>query len=451
MFARVFSKLGSRTSDFRDDTQGSILPVFAVISVLLIVIAGAGVDYSRAVNERSRLSAALDSAVLTVAAKLSSSVMTDDEILALLKAVFEENLKGVEDIDAALANLAFSLDRDLGVIEASSLIPIPTNFVSLGGIGPESFDVGVGSTANYSQYDVELSLIVDVTGSMSGDMTALKEASIGLIDTLIPAGTDPDDSKVRISLIPYSEGVNLGTYATTVTNGVSSRCVTERAGINQFTDARYDYDPDRPKEMFFGGGSSGCASSSVIQPLTPDRKELTNSVNALRATGYTAGQTGIQWGWYTLSPNWTNLWPSESDPEPYTNDDVLKFAIIMTDGAFNTYYDQTKTKIKKFKKCKKKYGKNSDKCWEVSWDDHYQSGYNGEPSKRARALCDNMKNEDIKIYTVYFGSNTSSSEAKVMKYCSEGSGTFNAASSSAALISAFGNIAKKIQSIYLSQ
>lgn len=451
MFARVFSKLGSRASAYRDDTDGSILPIFGVMSVLLIVIAGAGVDYSRAVNERTRLSASLDAAVLTVASKLSSSVMTDGEISTLLKEIFKENLKGVENVDAALANLTYSLDRDLGIIEANSLIPIPTNFISLGGIGPKSFDVGVGATANYSQYDVELALIVDVTGSMSGDMTALKEASIGLIDTLIPAGTKPDDSKVRISLIPYSEGVNLGTYATTVTNGVSSRCVTERAGVNQFTDARYDYNPDRPDEMFFGGGSNGCASSSVMQPLTPDRKELTSSVNALRASGYTAGQTGIQWGWYSLSPNWKNLWPSESDPEPYTNDDVLKFAIIMTDGAFNTYYDQTKEKVKKFKKCKKKYGKNSDKCWNISWEEKRQSGYDAQPSKSARSLCDNMKKEDIKIYTVYFGSNTSSSEAKVMKYCSADSGTFNAASSSADLINAFGNIAKKIQSIFLSQ
>ena len=62
-----------------------------------------------------------------------------------------------------------------------------------------------------------------------------------------------------------------------------------------------------------------------------------------------------------------------------------------------------------------------------------------------------MKENNIRIYTVYFGGNSTSAGAKVMQYCATDSGTYFMATNSAALISAFQKIANQIQAIYLSK
>ncbi len=74
-------------------------------------------------------------------------------------------------------------------------------------------------------------------------------------------------------------------------------------------------------------------------PLTSDRDELLDAIDDLDDNGGTAGQTGVVWGWNSISPNYSDVWPLASKPEPYDNEDVLKFAIIMTDGDNNRYYE----------------------------------------------------------------------------------------------------------------
>ena len=79
-------------------------------------------------------------------------------------------------------------------------------------------------------------------------------------------------------------------------------------------------------------------------PLTADRAALIKAIKALEASGGTAGQTGVVWGWNSLSPNYANLWPAESEPVSYDDDQVLKFAVIMTDGDNNRHYRFTETR-----------------------------------------------------------------------------------------------------------
>ena len=61
-----------------------------------------------------------------------------------------------------------------------------------------------------------------------------------------------------------------------------------------------------------------------------------------------------------------------------------------------------------------------------------------------------MKDSGIEIFGVYFGDDDYSAGAKNMKSCAS-EGNYYQASSSIGLIKAFSNIAKKIQSIYLSK
>lgn len=454
MRSRFYYKFFSLFQNYRKDTDGSILPLFAITLLLSIVIAGAGVDYSRAINNREQMAHALDAAALTVAAKLSTSVMTDAEINTALQDAFSANIKGMELESSAISNLNHTIDADNGVIEVWSTVSVPTHFMKLGGAGLETLDVGVKTEVNYSKFDVELALVLDVTGSMRRDIDTLQEASMDLLNTLIPEGTSSSDSKVRISVVPYSQGVNLGTYANAVTNGQAwNDCATERAGEAQYSDDAYNYIPDNSSLVsttYFGAGTGNCPSGAELLPLTNKRQDIKDTIEDLDDGGGTAGQTGIQWGWYTLSPNWANLWPTASDPGTYEDDEILKFAIIMTDGDNNRYYDLD------VEVCDWEYSYSHGWQYECGIDSGWSEigeyeGYNNESSKRARKLCEAMQTSGITVYGIYFGSNSSAAGAKVMSDCASNDSTFYMATSSDDLINAFGNIAKKIQSIYLAK
>ena len=448
MMSAIFNKLELKTQQFAKDTSGSILPIMGVLLVVLVVIAGSGIDYSRSANERTKIANALDAAAITVASKLSSSVMTDDEVDEAIADAFSANLPDSDYKDSAISNLQYELDSDAGTIRIWSNIAVPNMFISAGGIGPDAFTVGVESVVNYSRFDVELALVLDVTGSMSGEIGDLREAASELVETLIPEGTI--DGKVRISVVPYSVGVNLGTYADDATDGESNKCATERIGDEQYTDASYTVEP-------IGDGSGTYrdhdCSDSLLLPLTDDRDDLLDNIDDLTTRGYTAGQTGIGWGWYTLSPNWSGLWPMDSAPASYGDSDVLKFAVVMTDGAFNTYYTQ-KTWTKKQCNKQKNKGKYTGSCksgTNTYWVEKSSSGFNGTSSKRGKKLCNAMDNAGIQIYGVYFGDDSSSDGAKVMEDCASSSSTYIHAADGDDLISAFSKIANEIQSIYLSK
>ncbi|WP_428642619.1 pilus assembly protein TadG-related protein [Roseibium sp.] len=453
---RIFSNICN--SRLVSDRKAAVLPLFGVMVIMIVVLAGIAVDVSRTVNAREKLSYALDAAALSLAVDLSTTVMSDTEVREALADSMKANLGNVEFLDKAIKNLTYSIDAENGLVTVNSTASLNNYFVDIGGymqehLGPETFTFGAASQATFSQFDVELAMVLDVTGSMAPYVDSLKEAATSALNILIPEGTSEEDSKVRISVVPYSQGVNLGEYAQKVAKGAqgTQNCVTEREGAAQFTDDAYDYDSSN-RNSFFGGGSWDCAPSPQLEPLTAKRNKIETAISKLTATGGTAGQTGIAWGWYTLSPNWANLWPTRSEPVSYSDDKVLKFAIIMTDGDFNTFY--RKRRMSNYDCDYERYWRNvtetckggTRKYW---YQDFSENGYGGEPAQRAVSLCKEMKSAGITVYTVFFGS-YNPDPIRVMKECASEDGYYQATSKDD-LVRAFANIAKKIQSIYLSK
>lgn len=451
-------RLTKKLRVFRSETRASIMPLFAVLILLMIVIGGAGVDYGRAVMARSTIANALDSAVLTIARELSVKLMTDAEISTAINKTFEANLASAGLTGISMSPITYSINPEQGLVSATATANVPTSFIFMGGIGPKDIPVSVDAQSTYSLFDVELAMIVDVTGSMGSYMGSLRTAAQAIVDILIPIGTDPDESKVRISLTPYSQGVNMGEYAGKITNNNngSRNCVTERDGPKKYSDEKYDYAGSSSE--YFGGGTNSCASRPTIEPLTNKRDTLKSAISKLVASGMTAGQTGISIGWYTLSPNWNNLWKSDNKAAAYGKEKLQKIALIMTDGDFNAYYYKerlNKNQCNSIKNGRNGYKYINESCRNGTndyWIEHIDySGYNGQPSVIARKYCDAMKTKDIRLYTVYFGTSPNSAGAKVMQYCASDPGTYFIATNSQALIGAFQKIANQIQSIYLSK
>ena len=114
---------------------------------------------------------------------------------------------------------------------------------------------------------------------------------------------------------------------------------------------------------------------------------LYDYIDDLYSSGNTAGHIGIAWGWYLISPNWASVWPSAAKPLAYDEPDSAKAMIIMTDGEFNVEYTADKN------------GHNSQ----------------GTSFDQAKTLCDNIKAEGVRIYTVAFQAPWAGRD--VLNYC----------------------------------
>ena len=98
-------------------------------------------------------------------------------------------------------------------VTLSSTVPMPTTLMNV--VGISTMNVAYSSKVVWGQTKLWVSLVLDNTGSMAqGDsggtkIAALKSATNDLLTLLQNAASNPGD--VKVSLIPFSKDVNLGT------------------------------------------------------------------------------------------------------------------------------------------------------------------------------------------------------------------------------------------------
>lgn len=207
-------------------------------------------------------------------------------------------------------------------------------------------------------------------------------------------------------------------------------CATDRKKPYSDGLANYQYKNDGPASGMISRDSrlADCPASPLVL-LTSNQTTLETALDGLSGGGYTAGQIGLQWAWYTLSHGWAAYFDgSASDPGDMSKDDDLaKFIILMTDGKFNTAYA----------------GTNADNV--TDQDDKSES--------RALALCSKIKNDGIKIFTI--GYETPGSADTMLQSCAspdEGTFTYSYEPNSAADLKAtYQAIANQIRTLRLTQ
>lgn len=332
----ISSQFLSTASKFSADKKGAFAPTIGVTIMAAALCAGIAVDYTRMMQARTVVDDSLDAAILAAGYELSNGGKSEDEIRQVFDDFLESNLEN-RNIDFDQVSIVdFDVDQDTGKVSAKAKTDVDMAFMGL--MGTTSVAIGSDSEARFSSDSVEVAMVLDVTGSMSGSkIRALKRAATDAVNILIPEDTTSD--KTRIGLVPYSGSVNAGPYARIASGGKNRRrdCVTERGGQEAWTDVSYSSSPVGADSRV---NSWNCPSQE-IRPLTNNRKQLIRDINNYKDGGYTAGHIGIAWGYYMLSENWQNLWPTASDPADYA-DPVKKIAIVMTDGEFNTYFDGVK-------------------------------------------------------------------------------------------------------------
>lgn len=407
---------------FSRDESGSFATVAGVTAVALFMSVGAVVDYSQISRAKSIMDNSLDSAVLAAGSDLLRKNASNGELRAVFEDHLQANLGGHPKIADIVSIKDFSVDRDEGLISATLSAPI--EMAVMGIIGIQHMPVESRAEARFSTTPVEVSMVLDVTGSMNsnGKLNSLKTAATKAVDILLPEGGN--NSAVKVGLVPYSEGVRLeGTLAETASGQANRRCMTERR-VNKYSDVSH-------ASEYVGVDAQANCSASELKPLTSDGGSLKSEITGLSASGYTAGHLGIAWSYYMLSEKWQDFWQGEAKPDDYGTR-TRKIAILMTDGEFNTYFQ----------------------------------GVSGNPTGRQKAksnndaigLCRDMKKskkggDGIHIYSIAF--NAPQSARQTLRNCaSEDTAEttyYYDASNQAELEAAFVEIAQSIKALRLSR
>jgi Flp pilus assembly protein TadG len=445
---KFFQRLKSSTSRFCHNESGQFGIIFALGASMLVLCVGLSVDFARMVSAKSDLATALDAAVTSTARDITRGKVDVKDAEKIVRAFLDANLDGQPLKKEDVRITKFAIDPATSEISASASADVDIMFPVMGNAKVET--VNVNMAALYSERIVEVSMVLDVTGSMGDNnkIGDLKVAAKSAVKSFLENGSD----NTRVAITPYSWGVNAGGLKTQVRdlngNVPADGCSTERRGPQMFSDAsptaakvtratdfRY-YDVGNGNTYTIGSGDWSCPAVPV-QPLTKDAKVLNSLIDKLQAKGATAGQIGIQWGWYMLSPNWKSALPTKSEPAAYGAANNDKYLILMTDGMFNS---------------------EASGLSNASIPSH--PGVTLASGRLALSYCQGIKDRNIKLYTIGFdlknaGNATQQTEVKrMLKDCATtpvgSEQTFYNAENGADLKKAFDDIAARIQTLRLT-
>ncbi len=434
-----FSGVAAR---FTRNESGNFALVFAATSTVLAMAVGMAVNFAQLSAARSNLLNALDSAVVSTARDITTGLIKEKDapksVLAFLKANTRDGIAFADSLNLD----DIRLDKIARQVLATASVDVPLAFPVFTTASTQR--VTVDSAAVYSDRTIEVAMMLDITGSMSGQkIKDLKTAASNAVETFL-AGNAGVVPRVRVAIVPYADSVNVGelaigvygekkfttgeppaldplVLASAVAHSNKDTCATDRKGSNAYTDAspliamvnrdyRLNYCP-----------------KAELQPLTTDKAKLLDTIADFKANGYTGGGIGVQWTRYMLSPDWASVLPASSTPAPYKQKKSAKYAILMTDGEFNTAFADVADEAKV----------------------HQQDT---KSANNARRHCTEMKKDGIEIFTIGFKLDQPAAK-NVLKSCASPDKSavahYYEASSGAELDAAFREIAANIERLAL--
>jgi Flp pilus assembly protein TadG len=183
---------------FAAHTSGGVAIIFALAAVPLVGAMGAAVDYGRASTSRSKMQSAADGAAL---AAVKEPDLTDAQRIDLAKKIYAANIRNT---DVSNSSVTVIISQNQVVVKAFST---QTNKV-MPILGKDTTDLAVTATAikgaTSSAGNIEIALVLDTTGSMANDMSAMRSAAKEFVESTM-TGTN-----VKVSVVPYVASVNIG-------------------------------------------------------------------------------------------------------------------------------------------------------------------------------------------------------------------------------------------------
>lgn len=219
---------------FASDTRGNIAMISAFVIPVLLLITFGGIDIHRASTVKANLQDALDAATLAAA---RSPYTGNTDITRVGLASLRANLAPYTDITLLTDQTTFVLDTSTGAVVGDAKVNVTALVANIilpivgRGTG-DQIPVGAHSEVLRSNNRVEVALVLDNTGSMSGaKLTNTKAAAIDLIDRLEAADSrsiEPD--AIKISLVPFSQTVRISAGGSNTVPSYMSNATTHTGG-----------------------------------------------------------------------------------------------------------------------------------------------------------------------------------------------------------------------------
>lgn len=346
------------STDFQKSEDGSLTIFGLVVFVMMMIGAGIALDVMRSEVQRTELQYAIDRAVLA-AAGLDQTRDSGDVVKDYVRAA------GLDDSLVNVTSTVNGMDRRVAVTAEAT-----TRSLFLDLLGIDELVQPVSTEAREVRTELELSLVVDISGSMGGaKIQTLRTAATDFVDELL----DGREDLTTISLVPYNDRVNAGTLVSGVfdvtTEHPFSNCFV-------FSDAEYQRLDQAPNtriqrmghfdfRTYYTEGNEGglvpepnCRTDNyaAILPWSNNVSELHSRIAALDASHWTAMDLGVKWGTLLLDPSsrdeLTELTTSPDAttaervdpifvgrPVDYNSIGTHKVLVVMTDGVNTQQWD----------------------------------------------------------------------------------------------------------------
>ncbi|KKL91387.1 hypothetical protein LCGC14_1895180, partial [marine sediment metagenome] len=203
-----YSMLINRIVHFRKDEGGGMLVLMLIVFFGITIFGGLAVDLANHERTRTTFQTHLDNAVLA-AASLSQDLDAEEVVRSYLtSAGLDPSEVEIETREEKIGGILVGR-----TVEASLPAGLNTYFFRFFDI--DTLGMTISSEATERVEDIEISLVLDVSGSM-GDITSdrsgikmdlLKRAAGDFVETIL---SDAEEGRVSISIVPYSTKVNPG-------------------------------------------------------------------------------------------------------------------------------------------------------------------------------------------------------------------------------------------------
>lgn len=366
-FLATKNTLLGRFSRFRSTEDGGMIIFTLILFILIMTFGGMAVDLMRYETTRAKLQGTLDRATLA-AADLDQTLPPADVVIDYFaKAGMLEFLDGAPIVDQGI---------NYRRVTANASTEMPLFFYDLPRVFLSPFDSGLTaltvsgtSTAEERVTDVEVSLVLDVSGSMDRNnrIQNLRPAARDFVTTVLANNTNAPEGLITISMIPYSAVVSTGTdfapfmsiarshnYSTCPLFEDDAMFETTQLDLTEPYPHVAHFDPDWYSSDPVPIATPWChvGDHNAIIAHTTDQTLLHDAIDDLDPYGNTAIDMGMKWGVALLDPSTRNAITALSTlsgnsvpavaagrPEEFGQSDVLKVIVLMTDGANTRQYD----------------------------------------------------------------------------------------------------------------
>ena len=365
----MLNAIKTNLRNFQRDADGALLIFGLVLFVLMLMMGGFAIDLMRYENTRTNLQNTLDRSVLAAA-----SITNTQPPHAVVRDYMQK--AGLAD---QLANVTVTEAMNSRAVKAVGVADTHPIFLHM--LGIDKFDAKGRSQAEQSITNIEIVLVLDVSGSMGSNnkINNLRTAASEFVDTVL---ANDVNNRVSISIVPYNAQVNTGpdlanAFYVTNPNGVvdgngiatttcfepsrasfgTSLAISRALPLSMSAYADYQYassnvnsyvDPANTSfavPKFDGGSPPYCRqnANNVVRLPNNNATVLKAQINALEAQGNTSITLGMKWGATMLDPSMRPAYAGyiasgkvpatlQNRPFDYGDRQAMKFVILMTDG-----------------------------------------------------------------------------------------------------------------------